>query len=42
MLSRKSSAGLEPWLVGVLFSQTGVMSVIEQTQLRGTLLADVC
>jgi branched-chain amino acid transport system substrate-binding protein len=39
MLSRKSSAGLEPWLVGVLFSQTGVMSVIEQTQLRGTLLA---
>jgi ABC-type branched-subunit amino acid transport system substrate-binding protein len=29
----------EPWLVGVLFSQTGVTAVIEETQLRGTLLA---
>lgn len=29
----------EPWRVGVLFSKTGFMSVIEETQLRGTLLA---
>ena len=29
----------EPWRVGVLFSQTGVTAVIEETQLRGTLLA---
>jgi len=29
----------EPWRVGVLFSQTGHMSVIEETQLRGTLIA---
>lgn len=29
----------EPWRVGVLFSCTGVMAVIEETQLRGTLLA---
>jgi len=29
----------EPWRVGVLFSRTGFMSVIEETQLRGTLLA---
>jgi branched-chain amino acid transport system substrate-binding protein len=28
-----------PWRVGVLFSQTGVTSAIEQTQLNGTLLA---
>ncbi|MGA7323297.1 MAG: transporter substrate-binding domain-containing protein [Rhodomicrobium sp.] len=28
-----------PWRVGVLFSQSGCTSVIEQTQLRGTLLA---
>jgi branched-chain amino acid transport system substrate-binding protein len=27
------------WRVGVLFSQTGVTAVIEETQLRGTLLA---
>ena len=33
------SAGGEPWRVGVLFSKTGYMSVIEETQLRGTLLA---
>src|SRR5512139_3678457 len=32
-------ATTEPWRVGVLFSQTGHMSVIEETQLRGTLLA---
>jgi len=29
----------EPWRVGVLFSRTGFMSVIEETQLRGTLTA---
>ncbi len=29
----------EPWRVGVLFSQSGYMSIIEETQLRGTLLA---
>lgn len=29
----------EPWRVGVLFSRTGFMSVIEETQLRGTLIA---
>jgi ABC-type branched-subunit amino acid transport system substrate-binding protein len=29
----------EPWHVGVLFSQSGVMAVIEETQLRATLLA---
>jgi ABC-type branched-subunit amino acid transport system substrate-binding protein len=28
-----------PWRVGVLFSQSGVMAVIEETQLRATLLA---
>ncbi|MCL5043703.1 MAG: transporter substrate-binding domain-containing protein [Deltaproteobacteria bacterium] len=29
----------EPWRVGVLFSRSGCTSVIEETQLRGTLLA---
>ncbi len=29
----------EPWRVGVLFSQSGFMALIEQTQLRGTLMA---
>jgi branched-chain amino acid transport system substrate-binding protein len=29
----------EPWRVGVLFSQTGFLAMIEETQLRGTLLA---
>ncbi len=29
----------EPWRVGVLFSNSGFMAVIEDTQLRGTLLA---
>lgn len=27
-----------PWRIGVLFSRTGFMSVIEETQLQGTLL----
>ncbi|GAN77148.1 transporter substrate-binding domain-containing protein [Acidisphaera rubrifaciens] len=34
-----SSRHGEPWRVGVLFSQTGVTAVVEETQLRGTLLA---
>src|SRR6185312_6984367 len=29
----------ESWCVGALFSQSGVMAVIEETQLRATLLA---
>ncbi|MBO6837188.1 MAG: transporter substrate-binding domain-containing protein [Alphaproteobacteria bacterium] len=29
----------KPWRVGVLFSQSGFMAVIEETQLRGTLTA---
>ena len=35
--SRASGAG--PWRVGVMFSVTGSLAVIEQTQLRGTLRA---
>jgi branched-chain amino acid transport system substrate-binding protein len=29
----------EPWYVGVLWSQTGVTAVIEESQLKGTLMA---
>ncbi len=29
----------EPWRIGVLWSQTGVTAVIEESQLKGTLLA---
>ena len=29
----------EPWHVGVLFSQTGFMALIEETQFRGTMIA---
>lgn len=29
----------EPWRIGVLFSQSGFMAVIEETQLRGTIMA---
>lgn len=29
----------EPWRVGVLFSSSGFLAVIEETQLRGTLIA---
>jgi branched-chain amino acid transport system substrate-binding protein len=29
----------QPWRIGVLFSQTGVTAVIEETQLRGTIMA---
>jgi ABC-type branched-subunit amino acid transport system substrate-binding protein len=39
MVSSKSAVTSEPWRVGVLFSQSGFMAVIEETQLRGTLLA---
>ncbi len=35
----KHMTGAEPWRVGVLFSQTGVTAVIEETQLRGTIMA---
>jgi ABC-type branched-subunit amino acid transport system substrate-binding protein len=35
-LAQKTS---EPWRVGVLFSHSGYLSVIEETQLQGTLLA---
>lgn len=38
-VAAKDSNTSEPWRVGVLFSQTGFMSVIEETQLRGTLIA---
>jgi branched-chain amino acid transport system substrate-binding protein len=34
-----AASGSQPWRVGVLFSQTGVTAVAEETQLRGTLLA---
>jgi hypothetical protein len=34
-----NNATSEPWYVGVLFSATGFTAVIEETQLRGTLLA---
>jgi ABC-type branched-subunit amino acid transport system substrate-binding protein len=38
-VTRCQEAGSGPWRVGVLFSQSGVMAVIEETQLRATLLA---
>ena len=37
--SRTQGTTSEPWRVGVLFSRSGFMAVIEETQLRGTLLA---
>jgi branched-chain amino acid transport system substrate-binding protein len=37
-MDSKSDSG-SPWRVGVLFSQTGVTSAIEQSQLNATLLA---
>lgn len=39
MRSFGSKATSQPWRVGVLFSRTGHMAIIEETQLRGTLLA---
>jgi len=38
-LTRCRQVGSGSWRVGVLFSQTGVMAIIEETQLRATLLA---
>jgi len=35
----RSQSVHEPWRVGVLFSQSGSTAVIEETQLRGTMLA---
>jgi ABC-type branched-subunit amino acid transport system substrate-binding protein len=35
----RTHSGTEPWRVGVLFSQTGVTAVIEESQLSGTILA---
>lgn len=35
----RSNNTSEPWRVGVLFSRSGFMAVIEETQLRGTLTA---
>lgn len=37
--SRTETRTSAPWRVGGLFSRTGVMALIEETQLRGTLLA---
>jgi len=39
MRSSGIKATSQPWRVGVLFSRTGHMAIIEDTQLRGTLLA---
>lgn len=33
------SSGGEPWRIGILFSQTGATAIIEESQLKGTLLA---
>ncbi len=38
-MTRCQDAGSGSWRIGVLFSQSGVMAVIEETQLRATLLA---
>jgi ABC-type branched-subunit amino acid transport system substrate-binding protein len=38
-VTRCQEVASESWRVGVLFSQSGVMAVIEETQLRATLLA---
>jgi branched-chain amino acid transport system substrate-binding protein len=35
----RATKSCEPWRVGVLFSQTGVTAIIEETQLKGTILA---
>ena len=35
----RDQRGCAPWRVGVLWSQTGVTAVIEEGQLKGTLLA---
>jgi ABC-type branched-subunit amino acid transport system substrate-binding protein len=33
------TSGSEPWRVGVLFSRSGFMALIEETQFRGTMIA---
>lgn len=38
-MSNRDTHTSAPWPVGVLFSRTGFMAVIEETQLRGTMLA---
>jgi ABC-type branched-subunit amino acid transport system substrate-binding protein len=38
-VTRCLGVGSDSWRIGVLFSQSGVMAVIEETQLRATLLA---
>jgi ABC-type branched-subunit amino acid transport system substrate-binding protein len=37
--ARSDASSAAPWRVGVLFSETGFMSVIERTQLQATLFA---
>lgn len=39
MMTAANQRTTEPWRVGILFSRRGFMAVIEETQLRGTLLA---
>ena len=39
MKNRSPENSSEPWRVGVLFSRTGYMAIIEETQVRGTLIA---
>src|SRR4051794_17311084 len=38
-MGARRTATSRPWRVGVLFSRSGHMALIEETQLRGTLLA---
>jgi ABC-type branched-subunit amino acid transport system substrate-binding protein len=37
--AERQGSGSEPWRVGVLFSRTGFMALIEETQYRGTMIA---
>lgn len=39
MQPRSLARTSEPWRVGVLFSRTGFMAIIEETQVHGTLIA---
>ncbi len=39
MQPRSLAKTSEPWRVGVLFSRTGFMAIIEETQVHGTLIA---
>lgn len=38
-MSNSTQRTTAPWRIGVLFSRTGFMSVIEETQCQGTVLA---